>query len=188
MTMIWEVKKEYSLIVWASVHFQLYLKHTVIWKDLYQRSVDFSRYEPWGQNGGGGDDGEILKAGSRAQAFCTMVILFSQKLVPSTIGVLVPDTASSLPSRLKVSICPGTLRRGFPALKVVAVICMFSSSRKVLCITELSSEEQWKVVLLLNKKYLLSAYYGPGSVQVLYTDELIYVEGRLLPSVYGWGN
>lgn len=41
-----------------------------MWKDLYQSSVDFSHYKPLGQNGGGGDDGEILKPGSRAQAFC----------------------------------------------------------------------------------------------------------------------
>lgn len=40
----------------------------------------------------------------------------------------------------------------------------------------------------LSRKYLLSPYYGPVSVQVFYMDEVVYMEERLLSSIYRWGN
>lgn len=117
-----------------------------------------------------------------------MVHLFSQNFVPSTIGVLVLGTASSLPSRLKINIYLGTLQRGFLGMGDCSHHMYVLFNQKLLRITELSSEEPWKVALFLSKIYLLSAYYRPGSVQVLYIDELIYMEEKLLPSVWGWGN
>lgn len=109
-------------------------------------------------------------------ALCT-VHLFSHKLVMSQNGVLVPEKATSVPCRLKISICPGMLQRRFLGLGDCSNRVL-PSSQKVPYITEFPSEEQWKLVLLMSKKSLWSAYYGPGSVQGLYMDELEYLIWR----------
>lgn len=56
---------------------------------------------------------KVRKPGSKAPTFYCVVQLPPQKLVLSKNGVVVPEAASSLPSGLQTSVCPGMLQQGF---------------------------------------------------------------------------